>query len=70
MPHGFTFTPSISLFVHFSSEEELCKSADALSKAEGSRALMPLDKYDFADKFGWINDQFGVSWQLMFNKSK
>jgi predicted 3-demethylubiquinone-9 3-methyltransferase (glyoxalase superfamily) len=27
-------------------------------------ALMPLDAYPFNPKFGWLQDRFGVSWQL------
>jgi predicted 3-demethylubiquinone-9 3-methyltransferase (glyoxalase superfamily) len=28
--------------------------------------LMGLDAYPFARRFGWVNDKFGVSWQLRF----
>lgn len=60
--HAFTFTPSISLFVDCDSEEEL---DDAYAKlSEGGQLLMPLDKYPFSKKFGWVQDKFGVSWQL------
>jgi predicted 3-demethylubiquinone-9 3-methyltransferase (glyoxalase superfamily) len=26
--------------------------------------LMPLERYPFSNKFGWLSDKFGVSWQL------
>lgn len=29
---------------------------------------MPLGDYGFSKKFGWLNDQFGVSWQLNLPK--
>lgn len=60
--HEFEFTPSSSTFVDFDSEAELERVFQALS--EGGQVLMPLDNYGFSQKFGWINDRFGVSWQL------
>ena len=32
--------------------------------ADGGETLMPLDDYGSSRRFGWINDRFGVSWQL------
>jgi predicted 3-demethylubiquinone-9 3-methyltransferase (glyoxalase superfamily) len=60
--HEFTFTPASSTFVDFDSEEELERVFGALS--EGGQVLMPLDNYGFSQRFGWLNDRFGVSWQL------
>jgi predicted 3-demethylubiquinone-9 3-methyltransferase (glyoxalase superfamily) len=60
--HHFTFTPSISLFVECESEAELAEAFKQLSA--GGTVLMPLDNYGFSRKFGWLNDRFGVSWQL------
>ena len=60
--HGFTFTPAMSLFVKVDAESELDKLYAALS--EGGQILMPLDAYPFSKKYGWVNDKFGVSWQL------
>lgn len=61
-PHPFTFTPAMSLFVTCESEAELDKLFAELSK-EG-QVLMPLASYDFSKKFTWVEDRFGVSWQL------
>ncbi|MFD7653881.1 VOC family protein [Actinosynnema sp. NPDC059797] len=61
-PHDFTFTPSVSLYVNCEDEEDLDRLYAALS--EGGEALMPLGDYGFSRKFGWVNDRFGVSWQL------
>ncbi|WP_195575109.1 VOC family protein [Paenibacillus sp. 1001270B_150601_E10] len=60
--HAFTFTPSLSLFVTLDSEEEVDEAFAKLS--ENGKVLMPLDAYPFSKRYGWINDQFGVSWQL------
>jgi predicted 3-demethylubiquinone-9 3-methyltransferase (glyoxalase superfamily) len=60
--HGFTFTPAMSLFVRLDAESELDKLYAALS--EGGQILMPLDAYPFSKKYGWVNDKYGVSWQL------
>lgn len=60
--HAFTFTPSLSLFVECQSEAELDAAFGKLS--EGGLVLMPADNYGFSAKFAWINDRFGVSWQL------
>lgn len=60
--HAFTFTPSVSLFVASQSEEEVESLFAKL--AEGGEVLMSLDAYPFSSKFGWVNDRFGVSWQV------
>ena len=60
--HEFTFTPSTSTFVEFDSIEELERVYNILSK--GGEVLMPIDDYGFSQRFGWVNDRFGVSWQL------
>ncbi|GAA5051667.1 putative 3-demethylubiquinone-9 3-methyltransferase (glyoxalase superfamily) [Thermocatellispora tengchongensis] len=62
VPHAFTFTPSTSLYVQCDSEEEIERLYAALSEKGGE--LMPLGDYGFSRRFGWINDRFGVSWQL------
>lgn len=60
--HGFSFTPAISLFVATSDEAAIEHYFQALS--EGGQVLMPLGAYPFSKKFGWVQDRFGVSWQL------
>lgn len=60
--HNFTFTPAISLFVECESEAEQEKAFQELSA--GGQVLMPLDSYGFSTRFAWVNDRFGVSWQL------
>jgi len=60
--HGFTFTPSISLYVKCKTEEEIEALFNKLSG--GGQIFMPLSSYPFSKKFGWLSDKFGVSWQL------
>jgi predicted 3-demethylubiquinone-9 3-methyltransferase (glyoxalase superfamily) len=60
--HDFTFTPSMSLFVECEDEAELDAAFGALSA--GGSVLMPPNNYGFSRKFAWLNDRFGVSWQL------
>ncbi|MDY7230397.1 VOC family protein [Hyalangium rubrum] len=60
--HAFTFTPAFSFFVDCASEEEIDRLSAALS--EGGSTLMPMGNYGFSRKFTWVNDRYGVSWQL------
>ena len=58
----FTITPSISMFVTCT-KDEIENYWNKLS--EGGTAMMPLDKYPWAEKYGWIKDKFGMTWQLL-----
>ena len=60
--HAWTFTPAVSLYVQSSSEDALAKYFELLS--EQGKVLMPLAEYPFSKKFAWVQDEFGVSWQL------
>ena len=60
--HAFTFTPSMSLYAECESEAEFDAAFGRLS--EKGTVLMPPDNYGFSSKFGWVNDRYGVSWQL------
>ena len=62
MAHQFTFTPAISIFVTCETEKEIDTLFKALS--EGGSVFMELNKYPFSEKFGWVEDKFGISWQL------
>ena len=52
----------MSLFVECESEAELDAAFERLS--HDGQVFMPLDDYGFSKKFGWLQDRFGVSWQL------
>jgi predicted 3-demethylubiquinone-9 3-methyltransferase (glyoxalase superfamily)/uncharacterized protein YndB with AHSA1/START domain len=60
--HPFTFTPSISLAVQAASTDAVDGMFTRLS--QGGTVLMPLDRYPFSERFGWVTDRFGVSWQI------
>jgi len=60
--HAFTFTPSISLYVRCQTEDEIERVFAILS--QDGQVFMPLDRYPVSEKFGWLSDRFGVSWQL------
>ena len=62
-PHGFTFTPAISLFVELPDATAVDAIHDALL-AGGGRDCMPPDDYGFSRRFAWVGDRFGVTWQL------
>ena len=59
----FKINPSISLLVTCSSEEEIERIWNRL--IEGGHFMMPLDKYPWSEKYGWLVDRFGMTWQLM-----
>lgn len=59
----FKITPSISFFVNCNTVQEVDRLWQRLS--EGGIVMMELDQYPFAEKYGWIQDKFGVSWQLI-----
>ncbi len=61
--HAFTFTPSISFMITCPSVETIATLVTALSS--GGQVFMPLDRYPFAERFAWVSDRFGVSWQLI-----
>lgn len=67
----FKFNPSVSFIVNFdpsreaNAEQSLHEVWRALS--DGGTVLMPLDQYPFSKQYGWIQDKFGLSWQLILS---
>ena len=60
--HDFDFTPSTSTFLIVETAEEVDHLTTAL--ADGGKLLMPPADYGFSQRFGWVQDRFGVSWQI------
>lgn len=67
----FKINPSISFILNFdpSKDAEAEKNLNDLWEklAEDGNILMPIDAYPFSKRYGWIQDRFGVSWQLMLS---
>lgn len=64
----FTFSPVISFLVRCRSVEEV----DSIWKkiSQDATVLMPLDTYSFSKRYGWLNDRFGVSWQIALSEDE
>ncbi len=62
----FKFTPAVSFLVRCRTKEEVDESWDRLS--EGGTALIPLDSYAFSERYGWTEDRYGLSWQVMYDR--
>jgi predicted 3-demethylubiquinone-9 3-methyltransferase (glyoxalase superfamily) len=59
----FKFTPAFSFLVACKTKEEVDVRWEILSS--GGKVLMELDKYPFSDRYGWTEDRYGLSWQIM-----
>ncbi len=64
----FKFTPAVSFLVQCDTREEV----DALwaRLSPGGTALMELGAYPFSEWYGWIQDRYGLSWQVMLAKGR
>lgn len=60
----FKLNESMSLMVNVASKDEVTRLYQALS--EGGRILMPLGEYPFSPYYVWLEDRFGLSWQLSY----
>lgn len=65
----FKFNPSVSFIVNFdpSRVPDARKSIDAVwdRLSQGGTVLMPLQEYPFSKRYGWLQDKYGLSWQLI-----
>lgn len=64
----FKINPSVSFTVICETEKEVDSIWSQLEK--DGQALMPLDEYPFSKKYGWVMDQYGVSWQIILIAEK
>ncbi len=58
----FKFTPSFSFTVFCESIDQTNELWDKL--IVGGKALMPIDKYEWSARYGWLEDKYGLSWQI------
>jgi predicted 3-demethylubiquinone-9 3-methyltransferase (glyoxalase superfamily) len=58
----FKFTPATSLYVTRASAAEVDALWDVLS--DGGQPLMELGTYEWSPRYGWLQDRYGVTWQL------
>jgi predicted 3-demethylubiquinone-9 3-methyltransferase (glyoxalase superfamily) len=67
----FKFNPSVSFMLNYdpSKTKNARKNLDAAWEklSQGGTALMPLDKYPFSERYGWVQDKYGLSWQLILS---
>ncbi|HCW08428.1 MAG TPA: hypothetical protein DGG95_13810 [Cytophagales bacterium] len=61
----FKTNPSISFFVTCSTEPEVDTIWNAL--LTDGKTLMPLNNYPWSKKYGWLQDRFGMTWQIMLS---
>jgi predicted 3-demethylubiquinone-9 3-methyltransferase (glyoxalase superfamily) len=59
----FKFTPAVSFLISCTNREQVDMLWALLS--EGGTALMPLGSYPFSERYGWTEDRYGLSWQIM-----
>ena len=60
----FRFTPAVSFLVACNTKDEVDELGNELSK--GGSVLMELGEYPFSERYGWMQDRYGLSWQVMF----
>ena len=60
----FKFNPSVSFLVIYHTKEEVDELWGNLSN--GGMALMELGEYPFSEKYGWVQDKYGLSWQVIY----
>jgi predicted 3-demethylubiquinone-9 3-methyltransferase (glyoxalase superfamily) len=70
----FKFNPTVSFFVNFdpSRDKNAPENIDALWEklSQGGTTLMPLQQYPFSQRYGWVQDKYGLSWQLILSDPK
>jgi predicted 3-demethylubiquinone-9 3-methyltransferase (glyoxalase superfamily) len=58
----FKFNPSVSFHVTCKTKDEVDALWERLS--EGGTVLVELGAYPFSERYGWVQDRYGLSWQI------
>lgn len=65
----FKFNPSTSFMVNFdpSRDDQAREHLDALwnNLMDGGKALMELGEHPYSKRYGWVQDRYGLTWQLI-----
>ena len=79
-PAGHVLNLRVGEIVEVRSEVEILATLDERAEqrigevwqklSEGGKVLMPLQAYPFSKRYGWVEDRFGVSWQLILTDPK
>lgn len=64
----FKINPSISFMVTFKKADEVVALHKKL--VDGGSELMPLDTYPWSEKYAWVMDKYGVTWQILTGESE
>ena len=59
----FKFNPSVSFHLKCKTKHDVDATFEKLS--HGGKVLMPLGSYPFSDRYGWLEDKYGLSWQVI-----
>jgi len=60
----FKLNPSVSFQLKCGTKSEVDAIWEQISR--GGNIFMPLGEYPFSERFGWVEDKFGLSWQIIF----
>ena len=65
---AFSITPAISLFVYCETVKETNRIWNTLF--EKGNALIPIGTYPWSERYGWLQDRFGMTWQISVSTEK
>ena len=60
--HEWGITPGVSFFLDVDNETNLLSLTEQLS--DEGKVMMPPGNYGFSKQFAWVEDRFGINWQL------